>query len=174
MKPLPNALRDAFERFWLAVPKRPADRPGKAREEFARLVRAGLDADDLVRAAEAYAADAARRRVDPQYIPLTAKWLREGGHEPYLAPAEAPGELTVDTSVSQDPLYTRLVAAGLTDASYRAWITACALTVQGATLIVGAPTRFHAETVRERFNGVLLKAFSVRAAEYRWPKGGAG
>ena len=173
MKPLPNALRDAFERFWLAVPKRPADRPGKAREEFARLVKAGVPAEGLVQAAEAYALDVARRRVDPQYIPLTGKWLREGGHEAY-PPAPAPAEPTVDTSVSQDPLYTRLDAAGLTDASYRAWISACALTVQGATLIVGAPTRFHAETVRERFHGVLLKAFSVRKAEYRWPKGGAG
>ena len=170
MKELPKPIREAFERFWLAVPKRPADRPGKAREEFARLVKAGVPAEGLVQAAEAYALDVARRRVDPQYIPLTGKWLREGGHEAY-PPAPAPAEPTVDTSVSQDPLYTRLVAAGLTDASYRAWITACGLEMRGSTLIVGAPTRFHAETVRERFHSVLLKAFSVRKAEYRWPKG---
>ncbi|WP_165837798.1 DnaA N-terminal domain-containing protein [Zavarzinia aquatilis] len=176
MAELPTHLRGAFEAFWSAVPKRPADRPGKAREEFARLVKGGLDPQALVRAAERYAADVSARRVDPQFIPLVGKWLREGGHEafPDPAPADEPAELTVDTSVTQDPVHTALVAAGMTEADHRSWIARCQLDVdrERSTLLVRAPTRFVADTVRDRFGPILLRAFGVQAVEYSSPRGG--
>lgn len=176
MAELPIHLREAFEAFWSAVPKRPADRPGKARDEFARLVQSGADPQALVRAAGRYAADIRARRVDPQYIPLVGKWLREGGHEAFPDPASAdePAELTVDTSDSQDPVHTALVAAGMTEADHRSWIARCQIDVdrERSTLQVRAPSRFVADTVQSRFEAVLRRAFGVRTVEYSWPRGG--
>ena len=94
MAELPTHLREAFEAFWSAVPKRPADRPGKARMEFAQLVKRGVDPQALVRAAGRYAAD------------------------------------------------------------------------------VRAPTRFIADTIKERFVPVLRRAFGVREVEFISPRGG--
>lgn len=176
MADLPIHLREAFEAFWKAVPKRAADRPGKARQEFTRLVKGGLSPQALVRAAGRYAADVRARRVDPQYIPLVGKWLREGGHETYPDPAPAgePVELTVDTSGSQDPVHTALVAAGMTEADHRSWIARCQLDIdrERSTLLVRAPSRFIADTVKERFEAVLRRAFGARTIEYRYPRGG--
>lgn len=176
MADLPIHLRSPFEAFWSAVPKRPADRPGKARQEFARLVKHGVDPHALVRAAGRYAADVRARSVDPQYIPLVGRWLREGGHEafPDPAPAGEPAELTVDTSDSQDPVHTALVAAGMTEADHRSWIARCQLDIdrERSTLLVRAPSRFIGDVIKERFEAVLRRAFGVRAVEYSSPRGG--
>ncbi|PWR17694.1 DnaA N-terminal domain-containing protein [Zavarzinia aquatilis] len=176
MADLPIQLREAFEAFWKAVPKRPADRPGKARDEFGRLVKRGVDPQALVRAAGRYAADVRARSVDPQYIPLVGRWLREGGHEafPDPVPAEEPAELTVDTSVTQAPVHTALVVAGMTDADHRSWIARCQLDVDRdrSALLVRAPSRFIADTIKERFVPVLKRAFSVREVQFISPRGG--
>ncbi|MFZ2872575.1 DnaA N-terminal domain-containing protein, partial [Zavarzinia sp.] len=130
----------------------------------------------LVRAAGRYATDVRARRVDPQFIPLVGRWLREGGHEafPDPAPAEEPAELTVDTSVTQDPVHTALVGAGMTEADHRSWIARCQLDVDRdrSILQVRAPSRFVADTIRERFVPILRRAFGVREVDFISPRGG--
>lgn len=83
----------AFERFKAAYPARPGNPWAPARELFAKLVKGGEDAEGLTRSAAVFAADCARRRIDPEFIPHARTWLKQRRFEDFPAPARdsAPG-----------------------------------------------------------------------------------
>lgn len=170
MADLPTALREAFEAFWLAVPKRHADRPGKARAAFALAVKRGADPQALVRAAGRYAADCRARGVGPEWVPLVGRWLAEAGYETYPDPP-APAEPVVDRTASQDPLGDLFTSAGIDPAVQMAWLLKAGYLVEDGTLIVTGG-RFLVDTIRDRHEPGLKRAFGVPRVVYRHPQPG--
>ncbi|RJF94821.1 hypothetical protein D3874_03125 [Oleomonas cavernae] len=174
MKPFPTHLQEPFEAFWQVFPRRPQDRPGKARAAFAKAVAAGVDPHFLARAAARYAAECKRLKSEPLFLPLVSTWLNDAGHESYPDPVER--HLTIDKSASQDPLYDRLMAAGIEEASARAWFGHSQFAVEKRdgvpTLIVRAANKFVADTIRERWDAEVRQAWQVKRVIYDWPGGG--
>jgi uncharacterized protein YdaU (DUF1376 family) len=74
-----------FDRFWAAYPHRGehSDPKKPAREKFARIVRGGLDAETVIRAAARYAATVRAR--DPEKVAQAITWLNQARWEQYSA-----------------------------------------------------------------------------------------
>lgn len=89
MKPPSSAILAAFERFKAAYPVRPVNPWAPARAIFERLVKSGEDADDLVGSARAFAADCAKLKTDPMFIPHARTWLAQRRFEDF-APIPEP------------------------------------------------------------------------------------
>jgi hypothetical protein len=68
-----TALDAAFDRFWLAYPRRV--KRAKARKAFAGAIGAGADAERVIEAAHRYTAE--RAGEDPQYTAHPATWLHD-------------------------------------------------------------------------------------------------
>lgn len=73
-----NVSLSAFERFWKAYPRRKGSNPKQAAEElFKAAVLAGVDPEEIIRGAAAYAAEFADRTDDERrYVAQATKWLR--------------------------------------------------------------------------------------------------
>jgi len=72
----PPEPREDFERFWVALRyRRPDDPKAKARREFYRLVREGVDPQELIQAAERRSTSVP---AEVRFVRHTWKWLHEG------------------------------------------------------------------------------------------------
>lgn len=83
-----NRLSEDEERFWAAYPSR-GDHPNPRKpaiEVFRRLVRDGIDPEELIRGAQGYAAAMKRQAQHPKYIQQAANWLKNGGWQQYADP----------------------------------------------------------------------------------------
>jgi uncharacterized protein YdaU (DUF1376 family) len=112
-----------FDRFWTAYPHRGehSDPKKPAREKFARIVRGGIDAETVIRAAARYAATVRGR--DPEKVAQAITWLNQARWEQYsassapaaAAPASGPLEQEVARWRARLELY---VASGHWFAEY--------------------------------------------------------
>jgi hypothetical protein len=92
-----------FERFWTAYPKRAGSNPKKAaRQKWDARVKAGVDADGMIRGAERYAAFCnATSKTNTEYVKQAQSWLSpsfEGWVQPWDAPEEAGSGIGHDDS----------------------------------------------------------------------------
>lgn len=176
IKDLPKRLRDPFERFWAAYPKRFQPLRRRAEDAFVRAVERGADPQFLIDAAGRFAAELKAQGTSSQYYPLASTWL---GQERYVDYALArDGDVVVDRSVSQDPTAEALVNAGIEPNAVAAWFGGCQLmpdhTVSPPGLVIEAKSRFIADTIRQRFEKQLLAGFGVARVVYKWPGGSHG
>lgn len=76
-------LSEAFDRFWLAYPKREGPNPKKpAREKFFRLAKSGTDPEKLIRGAETYSrALRAANQIGTRYVCMATTWLNQARWE---------------------------------------------------------------------------------------------
>ena len=76
---------EAFDRFWLAYPKRKGTNPKHpARVKFFRAVKSGTDPEAMIAAAKAYASDLARERKEQtEYVCMAVTWLNQRRWEDY-------------------------------------------------------------------------------------------
>lgn len=87
---IPAEVQAAFGRFWAAYPVR-QDNPKKAAlAAFDGLVSRGVEAEALIRAADAYRAYVRASGMDPKFIPHARTWLSQERFEDYLTVPDAP------------------------------------------------------------------------------------
>lgn len=71
-------LRAKAEEFYAAYPKK-VD-PPEAKKRFIRVVKSGVDPDDVISAAKRFAEAHRLAGTDRQFIPAAAVWLNRGGY----------------------------------------------------------------------------------------------
>jgi hypothetical protein len=73
------AVDEAFERFWAAYPKRDMANPRKpAAEKFAVAVKNGVDPEDIIAGAQAYARQLqAAGKIGTSYVAQAVTWLNQ-------------------------------------------------------------------------------------------------
>lgn len=152
-----KSVADWFEDFWRVYPARPRNPKAAAGAVFARLVRAGTPAADIVGAAERYAAEVRRDKVDPLFVPHARTWLSQRRDLDYPAPAEAP---SAPAAPDRAGLWPRL-ATVMTEPEYRSWIAPCAVSLADTGATIVAPSRFHAAQLRGRWEDALLRGLGV-------------
>lgn len=166
-------LGEAFARFWAAYPPRQPNPRAAAAREFARLCRFDrAEAERLVAAAAAYAAECRRLAIRPEYIPHARTWLAQARHldyPPYApVPAAAPaGGLVVPEEVRRHPWWAAAGRAGVEPHAFKTWLMPLRLSQlierERARLI--APSRLVADRVRAEFLPVLRRALGVTEVE---------
>lgn len=169
IKPLPMALRDAFEAFWAAYPARRPNPRRAAETAFAAAVARGADPAALPRAAARYAAECRHRAIAEAYIPHARTWLAQERYADYPDPTE-PAARTVDRSVSQDPLVDRLIAGGIPAPAVISWFARVQLLIADRRLTVTTESAFVADVIKTRFEADLQRIFGLPVL-YRWPGG---
>lgn len=108
----PN-LREAFQDFWLAYPKRDGANPkAPAEKVFIAAVKAGATPDDIVAGARR-CAEKEHKNIGTPYIPQAIKWLRDRRWEDYLSEPEKPpdaGAVAPPGAPSDEELRARYAA----------------------------------------------------------------
>lgn len=68
-----------FEKFWKAYPRRKGSNPKKpAQDKFARIVKNGVNPQELIRSAEIYAHEMrSEQTINTKYVVQAQKWLSE-------------------------------------------------------------------------------------------------
>lgn len=145
MKPLSPQLQAAFDRFKAAYPARPGNPWAPAREVFAKLVKAGEDPDALIASAAVFAADCARRRLDPDFIPHARTWLKQRRFEDFAPAAKA----TEPAGDVDHPLHFLLAITG--PDYFASWIAPLRLDMTGETPVIVARTRIARDRVERDF-----------------------
>ncbi len=151
---LPRALEAPFAAFWAAYPERRPNPRALAEKEFARAIKAGAAADDLVAAAGAYAAEVKRLGTAMEFVVHAATFLRQQRWRDYLAPAEPIGAPTVGGVEPDHPLWPRL-KGDLDAATFNAWIGRCRYQCEGSVITLFAPSVFIGRRVAEEFGALL-------------------
>ncbi|MBR0681939.1 hypothetical protein GXW74_15700 [Roseomonas eburnea] len=161
---LPRGLQAGFDAFWAAYPPRRPNPRAMAEMAFARAVRDGAAPGDLVRAAEAYAAELRERGIGSEFIVHASTFLRQRRYEDYLrAPiAEAPARAAPAADIDH-PLWP-LLRGRLSETDFRHWIEPlrCVSIVAGAHAVLMAPNRFYRDWVRQHFDLALKAGLGVR------------
>lgn len=77
-------MSEDFDAFWSVYPRREGANPkSPARTRFERAVSKGAKADDIIRAAKAYASDPSTKQGTP-YVAQAVTWLNQRRWEDYL------------------------------------------------------------------------------------------
>ena len=85
-----------FERFKAAYPKREGSNPWKpAEQKFCALVKAGVDPEKIIQAAQQFARDEAKN-VGTRFIPMARTWLNQWRFADIEVKAEAPPPMDWD------------------------------------------------------------------------------
>jgi uncharacterized protein YdaU (DUF1376 family) len=86
-KPKATAEHDRFAAFWDSYPKREGNPRKPASEKFSRLVRDGIDPEEIIRGAQGYAK--ARQGQDSKFTKQAVTWLNHNCWTEYAAKASA-------------------------------------------------------------------------------------
>lgn len=167
-------LAEPFERFWAAYPKRTPNPRAAAAREFARLCRHDrAEAELLIVAAGAFAAECRRLAIKPEFIPHARTWLSQRRYLDYPPFAAHPDEVderpigAVPEEVRSHPWWSVAGRLGVAPHEFKAFLAP--LTVRHLDMrvraVVWAPSRFVADTVRARFAGVVARALEVETVE---------
>lgn len=159
-KALAPALHDAFEAFWKAYPTRRPNPKAIARLAFQRAVDEGADAAQLARAAERFAEEVRREKIEPTFVPHARTFLAQRRYEDYPDPPPAQAS---ERSAEEDPIRARLLASGMSLAEWTAWIEPLEISVDAATARCIAPSRLIAERVAQQHLRQLATALGVSA-----------
>lgn len=163
---LPARLATAFAAFWAAYPPRKPNPRALAEAAFAKAVAGGARPEDLIHAAEAYAAECARGRIDPAYIVHAATFLRQRRWEDYRGRDEDPARRRTEAVGFEHalwaPLHTQMSAS-----DFRAWIFPIKVVRQDEDwLLLRAPSRFHAQYVEREFGALIRRATGAAGLEF--------
>ena len=165
---LPASLVPAFAQFWAAYPPRRPNPRAEAEAEFARAVRAGVAAQDLVQAAGAYAALCRSKGTAEDFIVHASTFIRKGrwrdhvGEDAQLAtPAPAPKPPVEVPADAHHPLAELRPRLGPTD--WRLWILPLEVVThtEGQRALIAAPSRFHAAHVRAQHYASIRSVLRV-------------
>ncbi len=153
---LPRALEAAFARFWASYPERRPNPRALAEKEFAKAVKAGAAADDLIAAATGYAAEVKLQGTANEFIVHAATFLRQARWRDYLTP-EAPIGAPASPAEPPHELWPELLSH-MDEPTFRAWIGRCDVTSRdGAELVLSAPSTFIAARIRQEFVPLLKR-----------------
>lgn len=83
MSQLNSAIEEHFERFWSIYPKREGSNPKKPALQRFKAVCRNVDPVVIIAGATAFANDYNKRKIDPRFIPMACRWLREYRWEEY-------------------------------------------------------------------------------------------
>lgn len=169
LKPLPETLRTAFERFWSAYPKRSPNPRRAAEVAFAKAVAAGAEPAALIAAASAYAEECRRQKIDPIYVPHARTWLHQERFADYAAAAEA--ALAPAAPAPTHPLAAELLAAGLTAEDIASWFHGVEIEVREGVAIVTVPSLFRGQQLRTRYEDAIRRAVGASGVTFRVPGG---
>lgn len=90
--PIPVGDRSArealWERFWATYPKRPGNPKQPAQEKFFRLLKSGVDGEEIIAGAERYAVS--RVGQDPQFTCTASVFLNQGRWKDEHSPMRPP------------------------------------------------------------------------------------
>lgn len=158
----PAKVETAFARFWAAYPHRPVNPRAPALAVFARLMKAGEDADALVAAAGRYAAIVKAEKLDPVSIPHARKWLHLRYFDDYMTP-DAPAPAEPAQPAPEHPF--AWARPHMTAASWTAWLERLELDEVDGAVVITAPTRFararidqdHGQLLRRRYGVVIWR-----------------
>lgn len=144
-------LQAAFDRFKAAYPPRPGNPWAPAGEVFARLIKAGEDAEALIGAAGVFAAECKRRGLDPEFIPHARTWLKQRRFEDYSAPADA-------APSADDAGHPLAFLRAVTGPDYFAsWIAPLRLEIRDGVSTVVARTNIARDRVERDFGPRLVE-----------------
>lgn len=159
--PLTRAEQEVFGRFWAAYPPRPLNPRRAAELEFARALEAGVEPEDLVLAAAAYARQVAVESVAPAYRPHARTWLYQERYLDFLPAGGSGGERPDAGGGADHPLWPRF--AGLvTPAIFASWIAPLEIEQTPDGLVVTARSAFTADTVGQRYREIIERAMGAR------------
>jgi hypothetical protein len=162
-------MAPAFQQFWAAYPRRRPNPIAEAEAEFAKAVRAGVAAQDLVQAAAAYAALCKSKSTAEDFIVHAATFIRKGrwrdfvGENAQLAdPAPPPRPQVEVPEDAHHPLAELRPRVGHQD--WRMWILPLVLVThsEGERALLAAPSRFHAAHVRAQHYTAIKAALRVQ------------
>ncbi len=165
-------LADPFARFWRAYPRRRPNPKPPAAKVFAELVRRGTATpEDLVLAAERYAAEVADLGIQPCFVPHAVTWLRQRRFEDYLGEAWELGE-SEDAGVGRsmappDRPDLRAVWDRIGPVQYRNWVAPLEIERRGPEVVITAPTLAHMDQVKWRYDLLLRQALRCRRIVWR-------
>jgi hypothetical protein len=153
---LPLALVAAFARFWAAYPERTPNPRALAEKEFARAVKAGAAADDLVLAAGGYAAEVKRLGTANDFIVHAATFLRQARWRDYLAPPALIG--TPASGAEPTHALWPAMKKHMDASTFTAWIGRGQAVEMDDGLVLITSHRVVAQRVRDDFLPLLRRA----------------
>lgn len=165
----PAELRPAFEAFWAAYPPRRPNPRVLAEAAFAAAVRAGAAPEALIDAARAYAAEVKAKGIGEAFVVHARTFLTQRRFEDYLV--AVPAEIVASNNLAEPThAWWPAMRGRVSPAEFRTWIDPlklCGEVTEWAVAIVEAPSRFHRDTVRERFVEPLKAALGVKTLVLR-------
>ena len=168
----PAELRSAFDAFWAAYPPRRPNPRVLAETAFAAAVRGGTAPEALIGAAGAYAAEVKAKGIAEAFIVHARTFLVQQRFRDYLVPA-TPEPVVSNNLVEPDHPWWPSFKGRCSPGEFRVWIAPLKLcgTIPDPMSIgvLEAPSRFHRDTVRERFSEPLKAALAVRQLMLRAP-----
>lgn len=161
---LPRGLRGDFEAFWNAYPRRQPNPRALAENAFAKAVAGGARPEDLVRAADAYAAECRKKSVDNDFIVHARTFLVQRRYEDYLRATPSPAIQAQAARAEIDhPLWPHLEGQ-VSESDFRRWLQPlrCVTIARPDQAVLVAPSRFHRDWVRQHFDLALKAGLGVR------------
>lgn len=155
-------LRQQFDAFWAAYPPRRPNPRALAERAFVAAIGAGIRPEDLVAAAQGYAAECRRKGIAEDFIVHARTFLTQRRFEDYLRAPEAP--IAAVAEAAPDHVLWDVLAGKMPAAEFRMWIAKLAVMgwIPGETGILIAPTRFHRDWVRQHHAVQLQAAMRVK------------
>lgn len=157
---LPRALEAAFARFWAAYPERRPNPRALAEAEFAKAVKAGAEPEELVTAAEGYAAEVKRLGTAQEFVVHAATFLRQARWRDYMPRAEA----ATGAPAPAEPDHTLWPALKphMDAATFMAWFGRCDVVEMNGQTVLITRHRIVALRIRDEFMPLLRRAWPDR------------
>lgn len=162
-----RVVEDAFNRLWSAYPDRRPNPRHAALATFALHVRRGINPEHLVQAAQAFAAEVKERAIKPEFVPHARTWLHQQRWRDYPPFTKALTESAPveDAGISEHPWWPAF-AGSVPPHEFRAFVAPLAVErVEGNSARLRAPSRFVADTARQRYAVLLCRALGVGTVE---------
>jgi hypothetical protein len=130
-----------FEAFWAAYPKRVGTNPKKLAFRAWEKMRKQASAEDLTRAATNFAAECAKLKTDPAFVPHARTWLHQERWTDYVG---TPTDTPPPDGEPMPELFHRLRARrpDLTEAVWKSWLAGLRFDQQPGRTTIAAPSEF--------------------------------
>lgn len=161
-----RAVQEAFTRLWAAYPDRRPNPRHAALATFALHVRRGIDPEHLVQAARAFAAEVKERGIKPEFVPHARTWLHQQRFRDYPPFTKAPASSAPVEDAGISHPWWPAFAGSVPPHEFRAFVAPLAVErVEGDSACLRAPSRFVADTARQRYAVLLCRALGVGTVE---------
>ena len=136
----------AFDRFRAAYPRRPDNPWSRVKPAFEKALKAGVDPEELIRAAAAYAEQCKALGKDPKFIFYASTFLNKRDYEDFLE--EVPASAVPQPS-PEHPLAWLVPALG--EAAFLSWIEPLQVDLGASPVRIAARTQFVLDRVRRDY-----------------------